>query len=145
MSSVITNAFLDTEFTNLPWRPSSSLISIGIYTEDLQSYYACTDDFDPGSCSPFVLKSVLPNLGREPAKSTPQIAAELDDFFETYKRVQFWAVFPTMEQIHTMSDLPKKSNGHHALSDAKWNFALWQKDRSEPPGVYLRPRRKVDE
>lgn len=58
--------FLDTEFTSLI-KTDCEILSIGMVSEDgKHSLYAERNDYDPKTCSDFVVQTVLPLFGRYP-------------------------------------------------------------------------------
>lgn len=76
---------LDTEFTTLdPHVGYPALISIGCVAEDYREFYAeLKDTWQPGNCSDYVLKNVLPLLqGGECHIFEAQCAVRLKDWIE---------------------------------------------------------------
>jgi hypothetical protein len=128
----VTNFFLDTEFTDLPWKKHSTLISIGIYTEDQKAYYASSKDFERDNCSQFVKENVLPQIKNEKSKSRSVIANELTTFVRDYDKVQFWAVFPTIDQINFLND-STESNQEIYNKYKDYDFQLMMDLWKSPP------------
>lgn len=60
--------YYDTEFTSLDGNVDGDMISAGFVTDDGREWYAEITDFNRNECSPFVVETVLPLLGRVPAE-----------------------------------------------------------------------------
>lgn len=76
--------FFDCEFSDL--EPNPRLISIGLVSEDGQTFYAeLTDTYQPYQCSEFVREEVLPLLQRSPAQlSWDQLPSSLRGWIESF-------------------------------------------------------------
>ena|SRR6266480_3135628 len=147
--------FLDTEFIESGPNKPIQLISIGIISDNNQTYYAVSNEFDPASANQWVKDNVLPYLDKEPAqrKSCIQIGLDLINFlgngpeiwgyYADYDWVVFCQIFGTMmdlprgypmycRDLKQLCDslgnpkLPKQeSKEHNALSDAIWNKEIF--------------------
>lgn len=121
------NVFLDTEFSKLPWEEGSELLSLGIYTENNLSYYACKKDFDENNISDFVKENVLKYLDPESQRKTNiQITNDITELFKDYSSLVFWTQQPTIEWI--------KNFGHSNFEAQEiiekygdWDFQLFKK------------------
>ena len=110
--------FLDTEFTALPnsdplvgYLPKPSLISIGLVTENGESFYAESTEFRVRFCSDFVKQTVLPLL-TGPRLNTAELKRQLLDF------------------------LSKQPNESQIACDFSFDFELLQKAvNSLPPNL----------
>lgn len=73
--------FLDTEFTDFA---QPELISIGLATIGAPDFYAERSDYPIDRCSPFVVKEVLPLLGRTPESvcSALELSRRLNAWFD---------------------------------------------------------------
>lgn len=63
--------YYDTEFTNLDGNTDGDMISAGFVSDEGHEWYVEIEDFDRTGCSPFVIETVLPLLGRIPAERVP--------------------------------------------------------------------------
>lgn len=63
--------YYDTEFSSLDGNTDWDMISAGFVTEDGHEWYVEIEDFNRAECSPFVVETVLPLLGRAPAERMP--------------------------------------------------------------------------
>ena len=118
------NVFIDTEFTCLPWNIGSQLISIGVYFEDGEEYYACSAEFDLSSASEFVLNNVVPQLPEiNQRKTEATIGTELKEAISARNIANVWAVFPTIEQLKNMYVGTLSIRELHSKY-ADWDFKL---------------------
>lgn len=74
--------FIDTEFTD---HVHPDLISIGMAADGGQMFYAERTDFRHENCTSFVLREVIPLLGREPAATctAAELSRRLYEWFRT--------------------------------------------------------------
>ena len=125
--SIPLNIFLDTEFSKLPWEKDSSLLSIGLYTEKGDSYYAVIDSLGSVEMSPFVKDNVLPYLIKEPErKSSTQISHDIEKLLEDYSNLQFWAQFPKKDWLLNFGFNEKEVESIYTKY-ANWDFQLFKK------------------
>ena len=100
-----TQVFIDTEFTDLPWKPHSELISIGLCTNSHIQYYACNADVDHTKMSPFVKQNIFPYLEFTQYKKTKRdIAEDIHQLLNEEDELIFWAIFPTIDQLKKLND-----------------------------------------
>lgn len=79
--------FFDTEFTGL--RKDTTLISIGIVSEDGRKFYAVLNDFDVTQCTQWINENVIKGVV-EDALSIP--IGIIEDIGEDGKYMDFWFV-----------------------------------------------------
>jgi 3' exoribonuclease, RNase T-like len=107
--------FLDTEFIERGRQFPIELISIGLVTEDQNSYYAASNEFNPNNASEWVKKNVLAQL-KGPMKPLQVIAEELKIFVDRNSegsKPEFWGYYADYDWVvfcqlfGIMVDLPK--------------------------------------
>ena len=78
--------FFDTEFTELGVDPR--LISIGLISEDDQTFYAeLTDTYTQADCSHFAVEAVLPHLeGGKARVNMPELTMQLSKWLQAFKQ-----------------------------------------------------------
>lgn len=130
------NIFLDTEFSKFPWEKGSHLLSLGLYYENRQSYYACLDDIQIEHVSDFVKKNVLKYLD-PPAtrKSRDKISKEIDNLLRDHDQLEFWSVFPTTQLLEKL--VPPDMNTNDILVEyGDWDFQLFKELWKELPAKF---------
>lgn len=121
------NIFIDTEFSKLPWEKNSNLLSIGLYTEKGDSYYAVIDSIEQNEMSPFVKDNVLPFLIKEPNKKTrSQISNDIEELLNKYLELKFWAQFPTIDWL-TKFGFGEDDAKEIFTKYADWDFQLFKR------------------
>ena len=96
------NYFLDTEFSDLPWKPNVELISVALVREDGASYFACSSEFDERNVSEFVTGNVLQHLPPiSERKALGSIKSSMLEFFAELPVEKVWSVFPTVAQLQS--------------------------------------------
>lgn len=102
----MTKIFFDTEFTGL--HQKTTLISIGLVSEDGECFYAELNDFDQNQVDDWISKNVIKNLILQ--SSTPQVSkysrknkqttyfgnkkmlkTELEKWFKKFDNVEIWS------------------------------------------------------
>lgn len=98
-NKVTVNLFFDCEFTRIDGVESPGLVSIGIISQDGQTFYAESDSVDEACCSEFTIETVLPLLhGGEAAMSYADIARTLKTWIESFEgEVKLWTDAPYLD------------------------------------------------
>lgn len=106
------NIFFDTEFTGLHQR--TTLISVGLVSEDDRTFYAEFNDYDPSQLNDWLYENVLPylqfwniqatnpplNLEQHIMKSDRvAIAATLAKWLAQFDEVEMWADCPAYDWV----------------------------------------------
>lgn len=81
--------FFDTEFTGL--HQKTTLISIGMVTEDGRAFYAELNDYDKDQLDPWLSEHVIGNLTGKHVLSTSELATELRMFLGQFDTVEMWS------------------------------------------------------
>lgn len=81
--------FFDTEFTGL--HKNTTLISIGLVTEDGRAFYAELNDYDKDQLDPWISKHVIDNLTGQHVLSKSELQTELRMFLGQFETVEMWS------------------------------------------------------
>jgi len=81
--------YFDTEFTGL--HQNTTLISIGIVTEDGREYYAELNNYDKSQCDDWIKENVIKNLTGKNVMNTKKLREEIIRFLEPYENVEVWS------------------------------------------------------
>lgn len=124
MTSSVTNFFLDTEFTNLPWDGNSELLWIALVDETgTREFSAVNADCTLDACSPFVQQYVVPQLPSVPLRLTRvALARAVLDFTSDAANPQFWVWQPSLTDVAFLSGQVHASELHARYAD--WDYQL---------------------
>ena len=125
------NYFLDCEFSALPWEDGSTLVSLAVVAEDGREYLAVVEGFTVASCSDFVQEHVLPHLPpRSMWRSRSQVRTDLTDFVDGDSDPTFWAWFPDLDDLRSISEPGLAAQRLARFRDYDWQLvvSLWEDD-----------------
>jgi hypothetical protein len=125
------NYFLDCEFSALPWEDGSTLISLAVAAEDGREYMAVVEGFAVESCSDFVREHVLPHLPPPSMwRSRAQVRSDLTEFVKDDSDPIFWAWFPDLNGLRSMSEPGPAAQRLARFRDYDWQLvvSLWEDD-----------------
>lgn len=81
--------FFDTEFTGL--RQNTSLISIGMVTEDGRELYAEMKHYDEDQVNDWIRENVISHLDGKNVVLPHELAQQIRDFLAPYDQVEVWS------------------------------------------------------
>jgi hypothetical protein len=81
--------FFDTEFTGL--HQNTTLISIGLVTENGSTFYAELLDYDKSQVDNWIQENVIAHLTREYSGETEAIKQKLEVWLSSYDTVEMWS------------------------------------------------------
>lgn len=81
--------FFDTEFTGL--HQHTTLISIGLISEDGRMFYAELLDYDKGQVDNWIQENVIAHLTREYSGTTETIKQKLETWLSGFDTVEMWS------------------------------------------------------
>lgn len=81
--------FFDTEFTGL--HQNTTLISIGMITEDDKELYCELNDYDKNQIDKWLEDNILSNLYHINIVDTYELRERIEKFIEPYKSIEFWS------------------------------------------------------
>jgi hypothetical protein len=81
--------FLDTEFTGL--HQNTTLISIGMITEDGREFYRELNDYDKSQLDDWLKDNAISNLEGINPINTEQLRKDIEDFLSCYDKVEIWS------------------------------------------------------
>ena len=107
--------FLDTEFIESGPKKPIQLISIGIVSEDLRTFYRISSEFNPDDANQWVKDNVLAQLEDYERGTLAQIADDVKRFCDPaqFGKPEFWGYYADYDWVvfaqifGTMMDLPK--------------------------------------
>jgi hypothetical protein len=105
--------FIDTEFSETGAHRPIELISIGIYAENGDKFYAVSSEFSDEMCNKWVIENVLPHLGDTPRMCLRNIADAIKAFIaKSGEKPEFWGYYSDYDWVvfcqifGAMIDLP---------------------------------------
>lgn len=122
--------FLDTEFTDVV---DCDLISIGLVSDDGRQFYGERNDYKVELCSDFVMKIVVPLLGKCPndVYNMPALGQALRAWLEEFKDHEPVICFDFVGDIGLMRDVIgnfppwlKTANVRHRIDKVKFNWYI---------------------
>lgn len=81
--------FFDTEFTGL--HKSTTLISIGIVSEDGRELYYELNDYDKNQIDDWLEDNVIANLNNLESINTEELRVAIEEFIKPYDKVEVWS------------------------------------------------------
>jgi len=84
-----TKIFFDTEFTGL--HQGTTLISLGMITEDGRELYCELNDYDKAQIDDWLKGNVIENLYNTNPINTEQLRKTIEGFIEPYETVEIWS------------------------------------------------------
>ncbi len=81
--------FFDTEFTGL--HKSTTLISIGIVSEDGRELYYELNDYDKNQIDGWLEDNVIANLNNLESINTEELRVAIEEFIKPYDKVEVWS------------------------------------------------------
>lgn len=80
---------MDTEFTGL--KQNTTLISIGMVSEDSRELYCELNDYDESQLDDWLIDNVIVGLNKTNLISTGQLRKAIEGFIEPYDEVEIWS------------------------------------------------------
>lgn len=134
MTSSVTNFFLDTEFTNLPWDGNSELVWIALVDETgTREFSVVNADCALDACSPFVRRHVLPQLDRAHARlPREELTATLARFLSGASNPRLWSWWPSVADVSFLTDATRAPELHTRFADWDYQLARTLLDNASP-------------
>ena len=108
--------FLDTEFIERGSKFPVTLISIGVVSDNGDTFYAESSEWSVAHCSQWIIENVLPHLKNDSRIPVSEIGRRLKDWVARVggdSKPEFWGYYAdydwvvTAQMFGTMMDLPK--------------------------------------